>query len=179
MVGGAIEPAETDLLRWALWVCDFGRYGLPFDEGAREWVTDVNVSYKRDALEATRALRAERFSEPILHWAFQDRGETLFLSPRPVVVYLRSPTTLEVAVPERFHWGLLFGAIRATRMGPAKRAAFVVAGPIIPLRVFFRHAMIQRRKGRGRRFVRAAPLTLALLFAWSAGEVVGYLTGRP
>ena len=30
VIGGAIEPARGDLLNWAFYVCDFGRYGLPF-----------------------------------------------------------------------------------------------------------------------------------------------------
>ena len=63
VIGGAIEGAPTGLLNWAFYVCDFGRYGLPFEQHTAEWVSDVNVSYKRSAVEETRHLWCERFRD--------------------------------------------------------------------------------------------------------------------
>ena len=48
VIGGAIDCKEpVSLLNWAFYVTDFGRYGLPFDSGPAEWVSDVNVTYSR------------------------------------------------------------------------------------------------------------------------------------
>ncbi len=179
VIGGAIECAPGDTLNWAFYVCDFGRYGLPFESGPVTWVSDVNVAYKRAIVDETRELWKERFREPIVHWALLERGETLYLSSEAVVEHQRPSTTLGVLLPERFHWGRLFGHIRATHMGPLRRAAYALAGPLIPPMLLVRHGLTQRRKGKLARYLRAAPLAAILLVAWTAGEVWGTVTGRP
>ena len=179
VIGGAIESAAADALGWALYVCDFDRYGLPFESGPREWISDVNICYKRSALEATRHLWTDRYHEPAVHWALAAAGETLYLSNEPVVDHRRSPQGIWNAVRERFAWGRLFGYIRAKQMSPLRRLALTLLGPVIPLRLLVRYARTQRRRGEGARFLRTAPLIGLLLIAWSAGEVGGYLTRRP
>lgn len=178
VIGGGVECAPTSLLNWAFYVCDFGRYGLPFQSGPAEWVTDINVSYKRKTLEATRELWQERFREPIVHWALLEQGETLYLSSDVVVEHLRPRVTLAELLPERFHWGRLFGHIRALHMSLPKRLACAAFGPFIPFLLLVRHGRTQQRKGNLDRYLRAAPAAAILTFAWTTGEVWGYLTNR-
>lgn len=179
VIGGAIEPAPAGLLNWAFYVCDFSRYGLPFQGGPAQWVSDVNVTYKRRALDHTGSLWADRYQEPVVHWALQERGEVLYLAPELVVDHLRAPLSLGALLPERFHWGRLFGAIRAGHSSGAKRLALVLLGPVIPLVVLLRHGRAQFQRGHGLRFLWAIPALAVLLVAWTAGEVTGYVTGRP
>jgi hypothetical protein len=178
VIGGAIEPANVGLLNWAFWVTDFGRYGLPFPSGPATWVSDVNVTYKRGILDSTRELWKDRFQEPVVHWALLERGETLYLSSEIVVEHNRPPATLGVLIPERFHWGRLFGEIRARHMSLAKRAAYAVLSPLIPLVLLVRHGWTQLRKGRFLRYLRAAPAVALLTTCWTLGEVVGTVTKR-
>jgi hypothetical protein len=178
VIGGAIECAATDSLNWAFWACDFSRYALPFAAGPRQWVSDVNVCYKRRALTLTRDLWQHRFHEPEVHWWLLERGETLFLTPEAVVDYRTPYRSLRRLLPERFQWGRLFGCIRARRLSTSARLRFAIGGLLLPVVLFARHAATQRRLGHGARFRRAAPLMLPMLLAWSAGEVSGYLTGR-
>jgi hypothetical protein len=42
----------------------FGRYALPFESGPATWVSDVNVSYTRKALDDTQHLWKDRFTSP-------------------------------------------------------------------------------------------------------------------
>ena len=179
VIGGAIECASPDLLNWAFWACDFSRYGLPFESGPRSWVSDVNVCYKRRCLDSTREVWNEMFNEAAVHWTLTERGETLFLTNEAVVDYTTPYESLSGVLPERFHWGRLFGCVRAKHVSPLRRAAFVLSGPAIPVVLFFRHRRVQARLGNSERFRRAAPLMLPLLFAWTAGEVWGYVTRRP
>lgn len=179
VIGGAIECAPCNLLNWAFYVCDFGRYGLPIESGPASWVSDINVSYKRRIVDETRDLWKERFREPIIHWALLERGETLYLSSEMVVVHGRPPMTLRTLLPERFHWGRLFGHIRALHAGVPRRFASAALGPFIPFVLLARHARTQHRKGQLRRFVKAAPLAAMLIAAWTAGEVWGYVTNKP
>jgi hypothetical protein len=139
----------------------------------------VNVCYKRETLEAVRDLWSERFNEARVHWALRERGETLFLTSEAVVEYETPYTSLLRVLPERFHWGRLFGHVRAKHVSPAVRAAYVLTGPLIPLRLFVRHGTAQSKKGKLGRFVKAAPIMLALLTAWTSGEVWGYVTKKP
>ncbi len=178
VIGGAIECASTDTLNWAFHACDFTRYALPFTAGPREWVSDVNVCYKRRAIEATRDLWHTRFHEPEVHWRLLQQGETLYLTPEAVVDYTTPYTSLVKVLPERFQWGRLFGYIRARNVSPLARLKFIAAGPLLPFVLFTRHAGAQARRGQSARFWQAAPVMLVLLCAWSAGEVWGYITRR-
>lgn len=179
VIGGAIECAPGDLLNWSFYVCDFSRYGLPFESGPRRWVSDVNVSYKRKVIEDTREVWKERFVEALVHWALLERGETLYLSNELVVDYRTPYTSLFGVLPERFHWGRLFGHVRARSVGPAKRLVYALTGPVIPLVLLIRHGRTQARLGNFPRFLRAAPTIAVLLAGWTSGEVWGYITNRP
>lgn len=178
VIGGAIEGASTDTLNWAFHACDFSRYAPPFEAGPREWVSDVNVCYKRRALEMTKDLWHTRFHEPEVHWRILQQGETLYLTPDAVVDYKTPYTSLLGVLPERFQWGRLFGYIRARNVSSLARLKFIAAGPVLPLVLFKRHAAAQARRGQSARFWQAAPVMLVLLCAWSAGEVWGYITRR-
>lgn len=178
-IGGAIECAPGDLLNWAFYVCDFSRYGLPFESGPRRWISDVNVSYKRKMMDDTRHIWHTRFNEAMVHWTLLERGETLYLSSDLVVDYRTPYKSLGGVLPERFHWGRLFGHVRAKKLSPASRFAHTVLGPLIPLRLLIRHGLTQYEKGNFRRFLRATPTIAALLGGWTSGEVWGYITKRP
>lgn len=177
-IGGAIECADVALLEWAFYVCDFGRYGLPFESAQAGWVSDVNVTYKRATLDSTRELWKDRFREPIVHWALIEAGETLWLSSDLVVIHERPKTTLLKLLPERFDWGRLFGHIRAMHMSGWQRLVYTLLSPLIPIRLVFRHGRTQGARGRFGRYLRALPMIIVMLCAWTAGEVWGYVTKR-
>nr|WP_245220691.1 glycosyltransferase [Ruegeria sp. HKCCSP335] len=180
VIGGAIDCKEpVSLLNWAFYVTDFGRYGLPFDSGPAEWVSDVNVTYNRKALEATRHLWKERFREPVVHWFLIEQGEELLLSNELVVDHVRPPATLGRLLPERFHWGRLFGHIRAMHMSGPKRLVYILSSPLIPPVLWVRHGLTQAGKGRLLRYLAALPYIIILTIAWTCGEVWGYITRRP
>lgn len=179
VIGGAIECAPGDLLNWSFYVCDFSRYGLPFESGPRQWVSDINVSYKRKMMDDTRHIWDTRFNEAMVHWTLLERGETLYLSSELIVDYKTPYKSLPGVLPERFHWGRLFGHVRAKKLGAVDRLAHIALGPVIPLRLLLRHGLSQAQKGNLGRFLRATPTVAALLVGWTSGEVWGYITKKP
>lgn len=180
VIGGAIECMEpTSPLNWSFYVTDFGRYGLPFDTGPADWVTDVNLAYSRWALDETRSLWSERYHEPIVHWHLIGLGEDLWLSNELVVEHRRPRAKLTELLPERFDWGRLFGEIRVRDAPLSRRLGLIAAGPLIPPVLWLRHYRIQRSKGRAGRYLRALPYVMLLSTAWTVGEVWGYITKRP
>jgi hypothetical protein len=178
VIGGAVENGNQRLLARSVYSCDFARYQLPFEAGPAAWVTDVNVTYKRAALEATRELWRERFHEPTVHGALLARGETLWLSPVLVVEQRREGLGFRRLLAERFAWGRLFAATRVAGSSRRRRAALALLSPLLPALLFGRQSLLHARKRVSFwRFLRAAPCVLALLIAWSLGEATGYATG--
>ncbi|NNG15084.1 MAG: hypothetical protein HKM89_01300 [Gemmatimonadales bacterium] len=180
VIGGAIENGRDRLLHWAVYLCDFGRYQLPFEEGSRDYVSDVNICYKRRALESTRELWATRYHETTVHWALQRAGEVLYLHPAMVVDQMRGSLRLQDLLRERVGWGRLFAYTRAREMTWARRMMFALLVPFLPAILLLRVVRGQVAKRRALApLARAWPIMLLLLIAWSLGESVGYLTAKP
>ncbi len=180
VIGGAIENGRDRLLNWAVYFCDFGRYQLPFEEGSRDFVSDVNICYKRSALETTRELWADRYHETTVHWALQRAGETLYLHPGLVVDQMRGSLRLGSLLRERLGWGRLFAYTRAREMTRHRRMMFGMLAPFLPGILLIRiiRGQFVKRRALGRLAI-AWPIVLALLIAWSLGESAGYVTGKP
>lgn len=180
VIGGAIDNGHDAWLAWAVFFCDFNRYQPPFEAGRRAYVSDVNVGYKRRALDATRHLWQDRYHETTVHWALERAGETLYLSPEFAVDQIRTAITVGGVLRERFAWGRLFAYTRAKGASPTKRWLWSFAAPCLPIVLMGRHALLQARKRRTfGKFLAASPAVLLLLIVWSAGELIGYVTGRP
>ena len=179
VIGGAVECGVDRTLNWAVYFCDFARYQLPLDAGPRPYVTDVNISYKRDALEKTRDLWRDRYHETTVNWAIARDGGTLFLTPELVVRQHREGLRLGPVLHERLDWGRLFAYTRVRECTTGRRAMYALLSPVLPVLLFLRHTRMQiQKRARLGAFVRAAPFVAVLLAAWSLGELRGYVTGR-
>lgn len=180
VIGGAVECGIDRTANWALYFCDYGRYQPPFEAGPRDYVTDVNVCYKRAALEATKDLWRDRYHETTVHWALAARGETLYLTPELVVDHIRRDVRLLPMVAERFHWGRLFAYTRARECSAPERLKLVGMAPLLPAVLLARHGRLQLEKGNHvKEFAKAAPMMVSLLVPWSLGELWGYATKKP
>jgi hypothetical protein len=178
VIGGAVALGVDAPLNRAVFLCDFGRYAPPFDPGPRDYVTDVNVCYKRAALERTRELWRERYHETTVHWALQRDGEALWLAAEPVVRQVRDDLSLRPMLRERYAWGRLFAVTRARESSLAARLARAAMSPLLPVVMWLRIIRGVMRRREFWRSMRAEPAALLLLSAWAAGEAAGYLTAR-
>jgi hypothetical protein len=143
-------------------------------------VSDVNIGYKRQAIDQTRGLWKDRYHETTVHWALQRAGETLYLTPDLIVDQMRGPLRLSRLLDERLAWGRLFAYTRAREARLPRRLAWAMLAPLLPALLLARHTRVQMAKrATFGAFLRAAPVVLALLMAWSAGEALGYLTAEP
>ncbi len=176
VIGGAVEYAGCGLLGWAIYFMDFGRYALPLTEGPQPYLTDINVAYKAATLAANRDLWSHRYHETALHASLAQRGETLWLRPQIVVRQDRGRPVFSEAMRERFQWGWVYGAKRATMVRRSTRATLILLSPAIPL---VRLARLVRKaltnKQLGARLTGALLYLLPLTLAWSCGELYGYL----
>jgi glycosyltransferase involved in cell wall biosynthesis len=178
-VGGSVDKSGHDTaLNWATYLSDFGRYMNPVKDGPAGYLTDCNVSYKRASLNATAALWQDEFHETTVNWALQEAGKQLLLSPRVIVRQQRS-LTLGYALRERFEFGRLFASTRVAAAGPQARLTYTAASALLPAVLIGRvlKNVLQKRRAIGQ-CARAFPALLLINIVWSAGEFVGYITGK-
>ncbi len=178
-IGGAIENAVDRPLNWAWYYCDFGRYGRPFAGSEPKFLSDVNLSYKRDALMNVRDIWGDSYQETSVNWALAERGHELFLDHRPVVRQARPKLPMRAALRERLSWGRVFAETRASRLSAAGRAMLALGTAFLPVLLT---ARILKQMLRHRRTYTQVLSTLPLVFLlsiwWSIGEMLGYLFTR-
>ncbi len=180
VIGGAIENSIDRPLNWAWYYCDFGRYGRPLKNGEADYISDINVAYKRDALESVRGIWCEAYHETTVHWALRKRGTKLFLDEKMVVLQNRPPLSLQKVLCERFDWGRIFAETRANEMNIGKRLSFAAGTIFLPFLLIFRVLGNMRRQSRTlKQIMSVLPITFLLLIVWSSGELIGYLTAEP
>jgi hypothetical protein len=127
-----------------------------------------------------RRLWEDRYHETTVHWQLEREGETLWLTPDFVVSQKRRGLSVTSMVRERMEWGRLFAYTRVKEATTARRVVYALMSPLLPFVLFVRHTRAQAEKRvRFGRFVTVSPLVALFLAAWSLGELVGYVTGRP
>ncbi|MGE0126734.1 MAG: glycosyltransferase family 2 protein [Blastocatellales bacterium] len=179
-IGGAIDNGVDRPLNRALYYCDFGRYGSPLTSGEAEYVSDVNVSYKREALMAVRDVWREAYHETTVHWALRSLGEVLYLDPRLVVHQHRPAITWLQAYRERFEWGRVFAETRVAAVGFGRRLFYAVGAPALPVVLLSRvWKQMRRQRLAPRQIIQTAPVAGVLLTGWALGELIGYIAGPP
>jgi hypothetical protein len=178
-IGGAVENSVKGPLNWAVFFCDFAQYLNPVRSGPSPVATDVNVSYKREALDAIAPVWQARFHERLVHAALLARGFVLALSPAIVVHQHRVGLTPGEAITERFIWGRSYAATRAEGWGVGRRVLYGSLSPLLPCVLLMRiTATVIGKRRKLAEFVRALPWVAALATVWSVGEMVGYFTVR-
>jgi hypothetical protein len=179
IVGGAVAHAGRGNLNWAVFFLDFGRFAPPFDEGLAKQLTDVNVSYKKAALEAARGLYKDQFTESLVNHALSRQGFILWQNPTIVVRQDRGELSFRSLIDERLQWGRLFGAARAKPMPAPERLILAALSPLTPPLLWLRTAAkVFRDRRHITEFLKASPALLALACCWTIGELQGTLLGE-
>ncbi|QQS41688.1 MAG: hypothetical protein IPM63_01715 [Acidobacteriota bacterium] len=177
-IGGAIGNLVDRPLNWAQYYCDFGRYGTPLKNGPAEFVSDVNVAYKRPAIFEVRDLWKVAYRETEVHDEISRRSLGLELNDRMVVNQNRPVMGLGAALKERIEWGRVFGEIRSGGLPVTSRIAYAAGTALLPFVLAFRViSNIRRQKRPAKHYFTVVPLAFLLLVFWSFGELTGYVAG--
>jgi len=177
VIGGAMASGRDSVVSFADYLCDFYRFQPPFTAGVREYVSYVNICYKRAALERTRPLWQGGYYDLTVHRTLRQAGGELWLAPELLVRQMRGDgARLGTLLGERFAWGRRFAVRRATTTGPLGRLRHALQSPLVPLVLYLRAARAQRGKSFGD-LVKATPAMLLIFGAWGLGELVGSLIG--
>ena len=173
--GGIVNKAPTAMLRDAF-KCDYARYEPPAPAGERDFLTDINLSYKRAPLLAVKDQWADGYKEVPVHDAIVQNGGKLLYSPNALVELARQSRPAGALLAERFHWGRVVARIRGAGISRLKSLGLAAGTPLLPFLLLMRIYGHHRAKGRGLwQFIREAPPLFLLLIFWSIGEFMGYI----
>jgi glycosyltransferase involved in cell wall biosynthesis len=178
-VGPAILNANPNsVLSWVNLAIEYGPWLWPIVRGPVDHVPGHNSSYKRDLLlDFGDRLEALFEAESVLHWELRRGGHQVGMEPDARSRHQnfgRFWPTLGL----RFHGGRHFAANRALDWSFARRLAYALASPLIPLLRTVR-TLGHMRRAAPRRVTPAFVAALLLMLVVDAlGEAMGYATGH-
>jgi len=178
-IGGAVENRSCErLVDWAAYICEYGKFMLPFPAGAATDLPGPNVSYKRDVLEKVCSdLLDQGVWENILLERLLSSGKRLRMDPSIVVFHTKIFSFWEF-LTQRYHFGRSFAADRGARSSLPTRMFFVVFSPFLSPLFLLRYAKYFLGKRRFiKEFITTLPLQAIFAIAWSMGEFFGYAFG--
>jgi glycosyltransferase involved in cell wall biosynthesis len=178
-IGGAVENGSCErLVDWAAYICEYGKFMLPFAPGPSTDLPGPNVSYKRDILEKTCGDLLDRgVWENVLHGRLLSRGMELRIDPS-IVVYHAKRFGFWEFLAQRYYFGRSFAAVRVAAAPLPMRLFFVAISLLLPPLFLWRYSKYFIGK---RRFIKEVlktfPLLVLFAVAWSVGEFLGYAFG--
>lgn len=178
-VGGAVANGVDRILNWAVYYCDFGRYQNPVPKGDVEFLSDSNVSYKREILWEIQDLWSEAFHETSVNWEIKRRGHKLRLDTGMVVHQTRRNLRFLPALRERIVWGRSFAGTRVSEISTSKRVVLGLSSFLLPFVLTGR--IVQRAVSKKKhldKLLLSLPVILVLETFWAVGEFSGYVTGK-
>jgi glycosyltransferase involved in cell wall biosynthesis len=177
-VGGAITDYGYDRLRdWVVYFIEYNASLPPIAAGETHSLNDANIAYPRRLLLEHRQLLDDGYWPMSLHPTLETRGER-FLSVPEMVVYHRGPFDFLYYLHQRFLFSRAFAGVRARKQSPARRVAYLVAAPLVPVMLLVRMTRTVFAKGlRVPEYIRTLPLIVPAVTVLVAGEWVGCLLG--
>lgn len=178
-VGGIVEamPGISNAM-WAFCYVDFFKYMRPLEAGTAPTLSVCNVAYRRSDLMEVADAWSKAFVETEMHGLLEQKFGPLWITPDAEVRVVRNVAPRD-AVYERYAFGRLFGAARIADAPGTRRLFYVLTSPLLPALLMSR-MMAKARSDSAlmKKFVAALPELLTMVFAWSWGEALGYITGR-
>lgn len=178
-IGGAVENGIRDrLMDRAAYVCEYGKFMLPFEARPEVDLPGPNVSYRRRVLEqACGDLLDQGLWERALHTRMAERGLQLWLMPSLVVYYTKTFEFWDF-LAQRYYFGRSFAAMRVIAASGLTRLFYGTVALLLPSLYLWRYARCLLGRGRFlREFLIASPLLVIFACAWSVGEFLGYTLG--
>jgi glycosyltransferase involved in cell wall biosynthesis len=178
-IGGSVENASVEnVLDWAVYFYDYGKYMQPNTAGLTDSLSGMNVSYKRSALEEIREVYKDGFFETFANEELRSRGHSLLMMPSAVVYHNKSYKLRDV-IPHSYHLARSYAARRVASSTKSRRLLFIAGSLMLPFLLPARVvAAIATKRRNGVQLARAFPLLVVLLTIWSYGEFAGYIAGE-
>lgn len=178
IVGGGMQNrAGSGAVAWAAYLSDYGfySYARPAIAAAVPLLTMANLAYRRRDVPRIAVWCSQGAWENVVHDRLAAEGRTLAFAPEARVIHDHAYRFADF-IRNRYDHGWDYARARLTENPRRSRLPLVAMTPFLPLLLLTRIGRAAAGEDRGA-FLRALPLTLAFLYAWSAGEAMGYLAG--
>jgi hypothetical protein len=174
--GGMENAARGRLTDWAAYFADYGFYSRARPEPAGPpLLTDANVAYRAAVAPLVAAWAGEGAWENVVHDRLAALGHRLVLTRGARVRHLHR-YRVGPFLRNRFGHGFDYARSRLAEAPGTSRALRAATAPLLVPVLFARIARAAWREAPAA-FWLAAPLTVAFLAGWAAGEAAGYLAG--
>ena len=179
-IGGPILDDNFDRIRdWVVYFCEYHNDLPPWLPGPRSWLNDANAAYSRDRLIENRATLGDSYWAIALHPQLAASGASMRSVPEMGLAHT-GPFDYGYYLRQRYLLSRVWGGTQRYRVSGMIRLAHLLAFPIFPLFLLTRIARRVHATGSARlrgRFVRALPLLVPAVIAFTCGEWLGYLVG--
>jgi glycosyltransferase involved in cell wall biosynthesis len=179
-IGGPILDDDFDRIRdWVVYFSEYHNDLPPWLPGPRSWISDANAAYSRDRLIENRATLGDSYWAIALHPQLAASGTSLRSVPAMGLAHT-GPFDYGYYLRQRYLLSRVWGGTQRHRVSPVIRLAHLLAFPIFPLFLLAKIARRVHATGDARlrgRFVRALPLLVPVVTAFTCGEWLGYLVG--
>lgn len=165
---------------WAGFLSDYGAWAASLDPGEIQRGPSHDVAFRRSVLLefGDRLENALTFGDE-MNVTLQARGQRTYFYPSAGIQHVNI-TAFGPFMRERFLSGVLIGDYRRARWGMARRVAYALGSPLIPIVVLSRIHKGVREIGRRESLPAGTIPALVLgVMLKAAGEMRGYLLGAP
>jgi hypothetical protein len=170
-----VDNAYGRLRDWVVYFCEYNNYLPPWQEGGAHDLGSANIAYSRAVLLKYRDLLGAGYWEAGLHPRLMADGVKFHAVPAMVVRH-RGPFHYGYYLRQRYWFSRAFAAARQLPL--SRRAAYVLAAPVVPFLLWARMARrVSEKHCHVDKFVQSLPLMIPALMVYVAGECVGYLAG--
>jgi hypothetical protein len=177
-VGGPVVDFDYPRLRdWVVYFLEYNGSLPPIPGGETAELNDANIVYRRRLLGEHVHLLDEGYWPMTLHPTLLAKGVKLLAVPE-MVVYHRGPFDFGYYLYQRYLFSRAFAGVRARSQSTARRLAYLVGAPLVPVMLLGRITLrVLRKRRKVGQFFLTLPLTVPALVVMVAGEWVGYLLG--
>ncbi len=178
VVGGPVDFRDDGRLRdWITYFIEYHSYFPSASDAGSFEVGSANAAYRRQALESNVARLADGYWEATLHPRLLREG-TRFRRVPEMVVYHRGPFDYFYYLRQRYLFSRAFAGARRGTLSVAKRAAYLLAAPVIPILLLARiGSRVFSKKCHQGKFLLSLPLLIPALTSYVFGEWMGYAFG--
>jgi glycosyltransferase involved in cell wall biosynthesis len=176
VVGGPVAPdGYTRLRDWVVYFCEYNNYLPPWQEGGAHALGSANIAYSRAVLLKYKDQLGAGYWEASLHPRLWADG-VKFHAAAAMVVRHRGPFDFRYYLQQRYWFSRAFSGAR--RLSLLRRAAYLLASPLLPFLLLARMALrVQNKHCHMDKFILCLPLLMPVLIVYVSGEFVGYLAG--
>ncbi|MBS1954097.1 MAG: hypothetical protein JST89_07925 [Cyanobacteria bacterium SZAS-4] len=180
-IGGAVEPGTAlSSVDFALYLCDYVQFALPFETGSSDDLPGNNIVFKRKMLDqylSGKDLSNDGFWKTFFCHELIEKGERLSRHSSMVAYYNRH-LSFNAVMERRYHHGRCFGAMRSTDFDAGKKALYLASCAGLPLILMSRLIQkVAKKRFLVGRFLRVYPICKLIICAWVAGEYCGMAAG--